>query len=104
MCIPRHSISDLSIKEVIEITSLQDPVSCTACAHNDCIYIIDMAGYIHRMGLPARVKSMWHIFYRPGNLSISKHNSLLVIAFTPPMLHEYSTEGNPIRTILLPGY
>jgi len=108
----------------LTVPGLRGGVDIVACAHNCCIYVLDVSSNcVHRLalshaaltqrplytalGLPrlavsGTVVTQWPVHDKPSSLSLAVTHSILVTCREVRKIKEFSTDGQLLREVVLP--
>ena len=75
----------------------------TSCEHYHCVYIADdVVMCIHRVDVQGAI-TQWPVNDEPGGLSVNKEHNVLVTCRNVLKIKEFSSHGELMRAIALPG-
>jgi len=78
-------------------------IDMTSCEHHHCVYISDdIIECIHRLDVQGAA-TRWPVNNRPEGLSVNAAHSLLVACLDVRKIKEFSSHGDLLRELSLPG-
>ena len=89
----------------LNVPNLRGLSDMTICGHYRCLYVADGCAddCVHRLGLNGGATTQWPINDEPAGLSVNKAHNVLVTCNAARMIKEFSSHGNLLREITIPG-
>jgi len=92
------------LQRCLTVHGLRYPVDIAFCVHYRCGYISDSANScIHRLALPRADVTQWPVNEYAASLSVTDKHSVLVTCCKVRIIKEFTTHGQQIRKVQLPG-
>jgi len=98
-----YDVISYRLQRCLTVPNARSFVDMTSCEHYCCIYIGDpRVECIHRLDAQGPV-TQWPVNGEPAGLSVNAQRNLLVTCRKAHKIKEFTTDGEIVRTVLLPG-
>jgi len=99
-----YDINSYRLQRYLTVCRLGIAFDIVACAHNRCAYISDCSHKsIHKIASSGDTITHWPVNDEPHGLSVSLTHGVLVTCRWARKIKEFSTDGQLIREVVLPG-
>jgi len=92
------------LQRCLTVPNYRGIIDMTSCEHYLCVYVSDdIDRCIHRLDSQGKAATQWPVNNEPRGLSVNKAHNLLVTCRYAHKIKEFSTHGDLLHEITLPG-